>query len=227
MAYMKQTFPTIYLKPMTVNEKEVVRDAISDWRADGVEMTDDEATTLIHQWCEQMKTSDATFRAALGGENEYMVEPDPEQPLGRAWSYDSIFRNSDDVCIGFQVGKFIGTRYHHSMTCIRPAYRNQGYYTEAAEQGLKTLFLGLKNVETFTCNMPVKAGTLSSKIYDLYNTDTDWSAGLLKTQTLLDRIDPVEYQLYEVRKADWLAWLDLSKNAAVKAATFSFELIND
>ena len=46
---MKQTFPTIYLKPMTVNEKEAVRDAISDWRADGVEMTDDEATTLIHQ----------------------------------------------------------------------------------------------------------------------------------------------------------------------------------
>lgn len=55
MATTKITFPTIYLKPMTVNEKEAVRDAISDWRADGVEMTDDEATTLIHQWCEQMK----------------------------------------------------------------------------------------------------------------------------------------------------------------------------
>ena len=53
MAYAKQTFPTIYLKPMTLNEKEAVRDAISDWRADGVQMTDDDATTLIYQWCEQ------------------------------------------------------------------------------------------------------------------------------------------------------------------------------
>ena len=227
MAYMKQTFPTVYIKPMTVNEKEAVRDAISDWRADGVEMTDDEATTLIHQWCEQMKTADATFLAALGGENEYMVEPDAEQPLGTSWRYDCIFRNSDNVCIGFQIGKFIGTRFHHSMTCIRPAYRNQGYYSELGDQGLKTLFIGLKNVETFTSNVPTAAGTLPSSIYDLYNGDTDWSAGLLRTQTLLDRIDPVEYQLYEVKKADWLVWLDLPKNSAIKAATFLYEKIDE
>ena len=227
MATTKITFPTIYLKPMTVNEKEAVRDAISDWRADGVEMTDDEATTLIHQWCEQMKKPQEAYFSAMGTENEFMVDPDTANEFGTSWAYDCIFRNSDDVCIGFQVGKFIGTRYHHSMTCIRPAYRNQGYYSELGDQGLKTLFIGLKNVETFTSNVPTAAGTLPSSIYDLYNGDTDWSAGLLRTQTLLDRIDPIEYQLYEVKKSDWLTWLDLPKNAALKAATFSYEKIDD
>ena len=144
MAYAKQTFPTIYLKPMTLNEKEAVRDAISDWRADGVQMTDDDATTLIYQWCEQMKAPHVAYFAEMGGENEYMVEADPEQPFGTSWAYDCIFRNSDDVCIGFQIGKFIGTRFHHSMTCIRPAYRNQGYYSELGDQGLKTLFITMK-----------------------------------------------------------------------------------
>ena len=165
MAYAKQTFPTIYLKPMTLNEKEAVRDAISDWRADGVQMTDDDATTLIYQWCEQMKAPHVAYFAEMGGENEYMVEADPEQPFGTSWAYDCIFRNSDDVCIGFQIGKFIGTRFHHSMTCIRPAYRNQGYYSELGDQGLKTLFITMKNVETFTSNVPTAAGTLPSSIY--------------------------------------------------------------
>ena len=227
MKYSKQTFPTIYIKYMTLNEKDAVLDALSDWRADGVQMTDDEATTLFYQWCEQMKAPWAEYTKSLGTENEYMVEPDPDQPFGTSWAYDCIFRKSDDVCIGFQIGKFIGTRFHHSMTCIRPAYRNQGYYTELGEQGLKTLFIALKNVETFTSNVPVKAGTLPSAIYDLYNGDTDWSAGLLRTQTLLDRIDPVEYQLYEIKKEDWLEWLDLPKNAAIKAATFSYEILDE
>lgn len=227
MKYSKQTFPTVYIKAMTLNEKDAVLDALSDWRADGVQMTDDEATTLVHQWCEQMKAPWEEYTKALGTEDEYKIEADPDQPFGTSWAYDCIFRNSDDVCIGFQIGKFIGTRFHHSMTCIRPAYRNQGYYTELGEQGLKTLFIALKNVETFTSNVPVNAGTLPSAIYDLYNGDTDWSAGLLRTQTLLDRIDPVEYQLYEVRKEDWLAWLDLPKNAAIKAATFSYEILDE
>ena len=227
MAHAKVTFTNIYTKAMTMNEKEAVRDAISDWRADTVQMTDDEATLLIYQWCEQMKKAHEAYFSAIGTENEYMVEPDPAGEFGTSWAYDCIFRKSDDVCIGFQIGKFIGTRYHHSMTCIRPAYRNQGYYSELAENGPKPLFLTLKNIETFTTNIPTAAGTLPSSVYDLYNTDTDWSAGILRTQTLLDRIDPVEYTLYEVKKSDWLTWLDLPKNAALKAATYSYDIIDD
>ena len=34
-------------------------------------------------------------------------------------------------------------------------------------------------------------------------------------------------QLYEIKKADWLAWLDLPKNAAIKAATFSYEILDE
>ena len=86
------------------------------------------------------------------------------------------------------------------------------------------IFLG---IVLYLRYLDVKKRKNENSIYDLYNGDTDWSAGLLRTQTLLDRIDPIEYQLYEVKKSDWLTWLDLPKNAALKAATFSYEKIDD
>ena len=219
----KSTFPTVFVRTMSYADKEAVRDAISDWRPDGVQMTDDEATTIFTQWVEQQRADQETFSNAQGTADERKVDPD-----GRTWVYEVICLRSNDTVIGFQMGKFIGTRFHQSMVAIRPAYRGNGYYTELSQQGLKTLFLesvGLVNVETFTSNVPLKAGILPAAVYDIYNGgDDDWSYGVLRTQTLLDRIDPTEYKLVEIKKSDWLTWLDLSAQAAIKAAHFTYEV---
>ncbi len=217
----KQTYPTVYVRTMTYADKEAVRDAISDWRPDGVQMTDDEATTIFTQWVAQQEKDQKTYSEAHGTANERMVDPN-----GRTWVYEVICLRSNDTVIGFQMGKLIGTRFHQSMAAIRPAYRGNGYYTELSQHGLKSLFLdsiAIKNVETFTTNVPTKAGILPAAVYDLYNGDTDWSYGVLRTQTLLDRIDPAEYKLVEIKKADWLTWLDLPANASIKSAYFTYE----
>ena len=222
-ASSKSTFPTVYVRTMTYADKEAVRDAISDWRPDGVEMTDDEATTIFTQWVEQQRADQETFALAMGGTEERKVATN-----GRTWVYEVICLRSNDTVIGFQMGKLIGTRFHQSMVAMRPAYRGNGYYTEISQQGLKSLFLesvALKNVETFTSNVPTKAGILPAAVYDIYNGgDDDWSYGVLRTQTLLDRIDPAEYRLVEIKKSDWLAWLDLPAQAAIKAAHFTYEV---
>jgi len=217
----KYTIPNLYIRTMTYADKEAVRDAISDWRADGVEMTDDEATTIVTQWVAKQAADQKTYSEAHGTANERMVDPN-----GKTWVYEVICLRSDDTVIGFQMGRLIGTRFHQSMVGIRPAYRNKGYYTEVSQHGLKSLFLesvAIKNVETFTSNVPTESGVLPGAVYDLYNGDTDWSFGVLRTQTMLDRIKPAEYKLVEIKKADWLTWLDLPANASIKNAHFTYE----
>ena len=66
----KYTFPTMYVRTMTYADKEAVRDAISDWRADGVAMTDDEATTIVTQWVAKQAADQKTYSEAHGTANE-------------------------------------------------------------------------------------------------------------------------------------------------------------
>jgi len=217
----KVTGPTTYVKPLTINEKEAVRDAISDWRDDGVQMVDAEADLIIQHWVDQMTEGRDAYFANMGGENEHHIED------GKAtWWYECIFLKSDDTCIGVNVGRFDGLHYIHSFIAIRPAYRNQGYQKEVSEFTIKTLFTVIQNCESCKVSIPTDGGNLNSDQIALWKTDSSWNNTTGKTKTLLDRVKPVEYQYMTITKAEYLTWLNLPANAAIKNGTFSYEIID-
>ena len=57
MIYAKLSSTNIYHRPLTMNELDAVKDALTDWRADGIMEADDEFELRIKKWVEQNRTA--------------------------------------------------------------------------------------------------------------------------------------------------------------------------
>ena len=55
MIYAKISTTNVYHRPLTINELDAVKDALTDWRADGIMEDDDEFELRIKKWTEQIK----------------------------------------------------------------------------------------------------------------------------------------------------------------------------
>ena len=43
MPYIKATGPNLYIRPISINELDAIRECVADWRADGVTLPEKEA----------------------------------------------------------------------------------------------------------------------------------------------------------------------------------------
>ena len=53
MIYAKISTTNVYHRPLTIIELDAVKDALTDWRADGIMEDDDEFELRIKKWAEQ------------------------------------------------------------------------------------------------------------------------------------------------------------------------------
>ena len=55
MGYAKPTSERLYFKFIEIEDKDALKDALSDWRADGVTESDYEFELRVKKWLEQNK----------------------------------------------------------------------------------------------------------------------------------------------------------------------------
>ena len=53
MIYAKNISTNVYHRPLTMNELDAVKDALTDWRADGIMEDDDEFELRMKNWVRQ------------------------------------------------------------------------------------------------------------------------------------------------------------------------------
>ena len=53
MGYVVPTGERLYTRFIKLEDKDAIKDALTDWRADGVMESDYEFTLRIHQWIDQ------------------------------------------------------------------------------------------------------------------------------------------------------------------------------
>ena len=213
------------MRSIREDDIDALRDAMSDWRADGVQMTEAQATATIKEWVWQMSSNQQEFFVAsadASNPNAFVV--DPEDLFERTWVYDGFYLNSSDECIGFQIGKFVGTQYQHRAAMMRPQYRSMGYYEEAAGIGPKTLFLTIKNCDSMTVTIPVvQSETMKQKL-----DSTVWVSEDLEVSsfTNVERIEPVAYVKKQVSKEKWLEWYNLPEQSEYRAQHYKYEILD-
>ena len=221
--YEKMVGPRVYQRGIRESDIDAVRDAMSDWRADGVQMTDQQATATITEWVSQMRRNTQNFlEASADPNNPDAFVLDPANVFERTWRYDGFFLNDTDECVGFQIGKFIGTEYHQRATMVRPSFRGQGLYTDAAKIGAKTLFLQIKNCTGLTTTIPVQ----QSEAQQAEMAKSVWVSDDLQISsfTNLDRIVPVTYSKQRVSKEQWLAWYNADAQADLRAEFYEYQI---
>ena len=221
MLYAKTTGPNVYIRVITINELDAIRDAVSDWRADGTQTPEKQARQNVLEWVERMqwvhKETELYSHLDENGERDFKLAED--SPDMSYW-HEGIFLNSDDTCVGIVNGKFLDRVYYHYVTAIRPAWRGTGIYEEADALGSKTLFLTIPNLKHMVVRIPVgkenTSGTVMSQ-EDLGNTDG--------TIELADRIDPVTYHNRIITKEDFIAWYNLPEQETLRNTYYKYEII--
>lgn len=221
--YQKVIGPRIYISPIKEADIDAIRDAMSDWRADGVQMTDEQATVTIKEWVGQMERNQQNFLAASADPSDpdaFVV--DPADVFERTWTYDGFYLNETDECIGFQIGKFVGKEYQHRAVMMRPSFRGQGYYSDATRIGAKTLFLQIKNCEAMTSTIPVEQ---SSEMQE-HMAKSVWVSDDLEISsfTNVERIVPVAYSKQRVTKEQWLEWYNADAQADLRAEYYEYQI---
>ena len=224
--YSKVIGPRMYIRPIREVDTEALRDAMSDWRADGVQMTDDQATLTIKEWVGQMQRNHQNFfKASADPNNQDAFVVDPANVFERTWCYDGFYLNDTDECIGFQIGKFVGKKYEHRAVMLRPSFRGQGYYSESSGLGAKTLFLQIKNCTGMTATVPVEPSVAMRGHLD----KSIWASDDLeiKNYTSVERIDPVTYSKQEISKEQWLEWYNADEQADFRSETYEYKILEE
>jgi len=216
MGYAKPTGERLYIKYIKLEDKDLIKDALSDWRADGVTETDYEFTLRIKKWVDQ------NGRMLDDSEDVDEDDFDVSKVLNRdCWWTEGIYLKSDDTLVGFTRGKFSGKDYYHYITAIRPSYRGNGYFEEAGAIGNKTLFIKYSLVDRIIAMIPIdqlnQANAQSS--LDALGVDAE-------RETLTDRIAPITYQRRVITKEQYIEWYNKDEQKSLRDAYFSLEEVN-
>jgi hypothetical protein len=206
----------IYIKYIKLEDKDSIKDTLSDWRADGVTETDEEFTLRIKKWVDQNK------QMLDDSEDVDTDDFDISKVLNRdLWWTEGIYLKSDDTLVGFTRGKFSGKDYYHYITAIRPSHRGNGYFEEAGAIGNKTLFITHSLVDRIIAMIPIdqlnQANSQSS--LDALGVDSE-------RETLTDRIAPITYQRRVITKEQYIEWYNKDEQKSLRDAYYNFEVVN-
>ena len=216
MGYVVPTGERLYTRFIKLEDKDAIKDALSDWRADGVVESDYEFTLRIQQWIAQNE------RMLDDSEDVDTDDFDASKILNRdCWWTEGIYLRSDDTCIGFVRGHFLERDYYHYVTAIRPAYRDNGYFEEAGEIGNKTLFIQYSLVNRLITMIPIDQlnQTNSHSSLDALGSSTE-------RETITDRIAPTTYQRKIVTREQYVEWYNKDEQKAIRDKYYNLEVVN-
>ena len=215
MGYGKPTSERLYFKFIEIEDKDALKDALSDWRADGVTESDHEFTLRIKKWLKQ---------------NERMrdegVEEEDDMDVSKVmnrdcWWTEGIYLRSDDTCIGFTRGKFSGNCYYHYVTAIRPSYRGSGYFGECNLMGNKILFTTYTHIEKQIAMIPDDQLNKENSYASLDALGVDE-----ERETKTDRIAPITYQRRILTRDQFMEWYNKDEQKPLRDAHYNYEIIN-
>ena len=222
MIYAKISSTNVYHRPLTINELDAVKDALTDWRADGIMEADDEFELRIKKWVEQNRYIHNVDTNAVFYNPESELYYTWNDNHNKTWWTEGIFLKSDNTCIGFTRGKFVNRCYRHHVTAFRPAYRKKGYYAESDLLGARSIF-EIKGIEKEIVMIPTEYlntnGSIISASTLLGEDEED--------VTLTDRIDPITYRTRIITKEDFLTWFNDPAQESVRNTPFEIELIHE
>ena len=215
MGYAKPTSERLYFKFIEIKDKDAIKDALSDWRADGVTESDYEFDLRIKKWLDQ----NTLMRSEGVAEEDDMKL---ENVMRRdCWWTEGIYLRSDDTCIGFTRGKFSGNCYYHYVTAIRPSYRGSGYFGECNLMGNKILFTTYTHIEKQISMIPVDELNKDNSYASLDALGTD---DVRETRT--DRIAPTTYQKKIITRDQFMEWYNKDEQKPLRDAYYKYEIIN-
>ncbi len=221
MIYAKLSSANIYHRPLTMNELDAVKDALTDWRADGIMEEDDEFELRIRKWVEQNRLIHNVDYNAIFYNPESEFYYTWNDSYNKTWWNDGIFLKSDDTCIGFTRGKFLDRCYRHYVSAFRPAYRKQGYYAESDLLGTRSIF-NIKGIEKEEVMIPTQYLNTTGSVMSSTSLGDDEGE-----TTLTDRIDPTTYRNRTLTREAFLAWFNDPAQESVRNTPFEIELIHE
>ena len=215
MGYAKPTSERLYFKFIEIEDKDAIKDALSDWRADGVTESDYEFDLRIKKWLDQ----NTLMRSKGVAEEDDMKL---ENVMRRdCWWTEGIYLRSDDTCIGFTRGKFSGNCYYHYVTAIRPSYRGSGYFGECNLMGNKILFTTYTHIEKQISMIPDDQLNKENSYASLDALGTDD-----EKETRTDRIAPTTYQKRIITRDQFIEWYNKDEQKPLRDAYYNYEIIN-
>ena len=215
MGYAKPTSERLYFKFIEIEDKDALKDALSDWRADGVTESDYEFDLRIKKWLEQNKLMRSE---GVAEEDDLKVENVMRRDC---WWTEGIYLRSDDTCIGFTRGKFSGNCYYHYVTAIRPSYRGSGYFGECNLMGNKVLFTTYTHIEKQISMIPDDQLNKENSYASLDTLGTDD-----EKETRTDRIAPTTYQKRIITRDQFIEWYNKDEQKPLRDAYYNYEIIN-
>ena len=208
------TSERLYTRYITLEDKDAMKDALSDWRADGVTESDYEFTLRVKKWIlqnDRMRDEDVEEEDTM----------DKTKVMNRdCWFTDGIYLRSDDTCVGFTRGKFSGNCYYHYVTVVRPSYRGNGYFGECGLMGNKVLFTTYTHIEKIIAMVPDDQLNKSNSYGSLDALGVD-----AEQETLTDRIAPITYQRRIITRDQFMEWYNKDEQKSLRDAYYKYEII--
>lgn len=241
MPYIKATGPNLYIRPISINELDAIRECVADWRADGVTLSEKEAKLEVLSWVKQMKWAleETPYLKRKDESGNYILDIQSSEEWRaqgvksvdgngltdlhtRVTWVEGIFLRSDDTCVGVTKGYWREQDFEHEMTAMHPDYRGQGIWEEADKVGLKTLFVALPNANSITTWVPIEKRNTTGAI--LVSDDIESNDSRV---TLADRIDEVTYDKRVITREQFLAWYNLPEQESLRNLYHKLEVIEE
>ena len=195
----------VYHKFISEEDKDGIINATADWRMDGsgqkVNLFDD----VLKKWLNQNNTVLEKMKT--------QTEPiwmDNDCPIT-----EGIYLKTNNKFIGFSRNRFkTGKILVNEVVCIVPEYRGNAYLTESSILGLKTVFDTLEGNEIHS-TVPVDKSSSSLPTTTKESDDK---------MTKFDRVEPITYKKTVYTRAEYLSWINDSKNEDIKNAPYEYIL---
>lgn len=193
----------VYQKFISIEDKEGILSATSDWRLDGAGPRVDTFDGILDMWLKQNEDVLAKMNPLT----------DPIWVDGSKAITQGIYLKSNNTFIGFSRSRFrVGYILDAEVVCIVPEYRGSNYLVESSILGLKTIFNTLEGNAIHT-KVPIDKSSSSLP------TTTKESA---VQDTQLDRIEPITYKSTIYTREEWLAWIEKPENESIKNAPYEY-----
>jgi len=201
MVTLKIQGQNLYMRPVLLTDMATLRTAATGmWPAD-ILPTENEAKATWYKWNKQ---------------NETLFNKRNLTSSDKGWINLTICKN-DDTIIGYRSFKYRGTKVISNMTALIPSERGKSYYKESHTLIRKFIFDsdGL-NAGTYRVYIPKASSSINDSVINVNNT--------LYSSTELKTVEFPGHGMYDVKeisKDTWTAWIDHSDQAALKAHTYT------
>ena len=195
----------VYHKFISEEDKDGIIDATADWRMDGSGQKlwlFDEALKRWLKWNNTVLEKMETQTEPVWMDNDCPIT-------------EGIYLKTNDKFIGFSRNRFeIGKILANEAVFIVPEYRGNAYLTESSILGIKTVFDTLEGNEIHS-QVPVDKSSSSLPTTTKESNDK---------MTKFDRVEPITYKKTVYTRAEYLSWINDSKNEHIKNAPYEYIL---